>query len=62
MSYLKLPEHPLSPFGYGSIGCMHCTVKGSGREGRWQGNQKTECGLHTGYFKQMETKAASKSN
>ncbi|MEO0339095.1 MAG: phosphoadenylyl-sulfate reductase [Bacteroidota bacterium] len=46
-SYLKLPEHPLKIYGYESIGCMHCTVQGSGREGRWQGAQKTECGLHT---------------
>lgn len=49
-SYLDLPEHPLVPYGYGSIGCMHCTVQGDGREGRWQGRSKSECGLHTGYF------------
>lgn len=42
----ELPTHPLLFQGYGSIGCTHCTEKGIGREGRWQGQQKTECGLH----------------
>ena len=41
-----LPYHPLHDQGYGSIGCTHCTAPGSGREGRWAGSQKTECGLH----------------
>lgn len=41
-----LPFHPLVAEGYHSIGCSHCTVKGEGREGRWQGKEKTECGLH----------------
>jgi phosphoadenosine phosphosulfate reductase len=41
-----LPFHPLVLEGYGSIGCTHCTVKGTGREGRWFGTAKTECGLH----------------
>lgn len=44
----KLPPHPLAALGYGSVGCLHCTVKGKGREGRWKGKQKTECGLHPG--------------
>ncbi|MFP4093825.1 MAG: phosphoadenylyl-sulfate reductase [Cyclobacteriaceae bacterium] len=47
--YLKnhhLPEHPLKPLGYESIGCQQCTFKGSGRQGRWSGQSKTECGLH----------------
>ena len=26
--------------------CQHCTAAGSGREGRWAGSAKTECGLH----------------
>jgi phosphoadenosine phosphosulfate reductase len=47
-SYYKWPQHPLLPYGYDSIGCMHCTVRGQGREGRWQGHNKNECGLHTG--------------
>jgi phosphoadenosine phosphosulfate reductase len=42
----KLPRHPLEGKGYGSVGCTHCTVKGKGREGRWKGKTKTECGLH----------------
>ncbi|MCB0572672.1 MAG: phosphoadenylyl-sulfate reductase [Phaeodactylibacter sp.] len=41
-----LPPHPLEGQGYGSVGCLHCTVKGNGREGRWKGSDKTECGLH----------------
>jgi phosphoadenosine phosphosulfate reductase len=47
--YIKnhnLPFHPLVYDGYGSVGCTHCTVKGNGREGRWVGLAKTECGLH----------------
>jgi len=32
--------------GYASIGCAPCTQPGSGREGRWAGEEKTECGLH----------------
>jgi len=42
----QLPEHPLKKQGYQSIGCSHCTRKGEGRAGRWQGKTKTECGLH----------------
>ncbi len=42
-----IPPHPLKSEGYASVGCTHCTVKGEGREGRWQGSSKTECGLHT---------------
>ena len=41
-----LPYHPLHDRGYESIGCAPCTVPGSGREGRWAGQEKTECGLH----------------
>ncbi len=50
LSYNKLPRHPLEKYGYGSIGCKHCTVKGEGRSGRWKGTDKKECGLHPGYF------------
>lgn len=42
----NLPVHPLKPLGYESIGCKHCTFKGRGRNGRWAGKAKTECGLH----------------
>ena len=41
-----LPYHPLHDAGYESIGCAPCTLPGSGREGRWAGTDKTECGLH----------------
>ncbi len=41
-----LPYHPLHDQGYESIGCAPCTRPGSGREGRWAGQDKTECGLH----------------
>ncbi len=41
-----LPYHPLHDEGYASIGCAPCTRPGSGREGRWAGLEKTECGLH----------------
>lgn len=42
-----LPRHPLQALGYHSIGCWHCTQRGKGRSGRWAGQDKTECGLHT---------------
>jgi phosphoadenosine phosphosulfate reductase len=41
-----LPYHPLHDQGYSSIGCAPCTLPGSGREGRWTGQDKTECGIH----------------
>lgn len=46
----NLPKHPLEDAGYSSIGCRHCTKKGEGREGRFLGQNRTECGLHPGYF------------
>jgi phosphoadenosine phosphosulfate reductase len=46
----KLPQHPLMDLGYGSVGCTHCTVKGTGRSGRWANKEKTECGLHPEFF------------
>jgi phosphoadenosine phosphosulfate reductase len=41
-----LPYNALHDRGYSSIGCTHCTQPGAGREGRWAGLEKTECGLH----------------
>ena len=41
-----LPYNPLHDRGYASIGCAPCTRPGSGREGRWAGLDKTECGIH----------------
>jgi phosphoadenosine phosphosulfate reductase len=41
-----LPYHPLHDQGYASIGCAVCTQPGGGREGRWAGTDKLECGIH----------------
>ena len=42
--------NPLVEEGYPSIGCAPCTAKvvegADPRSGRWQGQSKTECGLH----------------
>lgn len=49
----NLPLHPLESEGYLSIGCMPCTRKyevigdSDGRNSRWSGMAKTECGIHT---------------
>jgi phosphoadenosine phosphosulfate reductase len=46
-----IPYHPLLDQGYKSIGCWPCTrpvgADESERAGRWSGQAKTECGLHT---------------
>jgi phosphoadenosine phosphosulfate reductase len=42
----ELPYNPLHDRGYESIGCAPCTQAGHGRDGRWAGTEKTECGLH----------------
>ena len=45
-----LPRHPLVAEGYPSIGCSPCTSRVEAgedpRSGRWQGWDKTECGIH----------------
>ena len=41
-----LPYNALHDQGYDSIGDTHSTVAGAGREGRWAGTGRTECGLH----------------
>jgi phosphoadenosine phosphosulfate reductase len=41
-----LPYNPLHDRGYASIGDTHSTLPGAGREGRWAGTERTECGLH----------------
>jgi phosphoadenosine phosphosulfate reductase len=41
-----LPYNALHDQGYESIGCAPCTQPGSGRDGRWAGTDKTECGIH----------------
>jgi phosphoadenosine phosphosulfate reductase len=42
-----LPYNPLHDQGYESIGDTHSTQPGKGREGRWAGTERTECGLHS---------------
>lgn len=50
LNYHNLPRHPLEEKGFLSIGCQPCTQSffegGNQREGRWNGLNKTECGLH----------------
>jgi phosphoadenosine phosphosulfate reductase len=41
-----LPYNALHDRGYASIGDTHSTIPGAGREGRWAGTDRTECGLH----------------
>lgn len=45
-----VPVNPLMYDGYPSIGCAPCTARvepgADPRSGRWQGFEKTECGLH----------------
>ena len=43
----NLPYNALHDRGYASIGDTHSTLPGAGREGRWAGSDRTECGLHT---------------
>jgi phosphoadenosine phosphosulfate reductase len=48
-SYIRergLPYNELHDRGYASIGDAHSTLPGEGREGRWAGSERTECGLH----------------
>jgi len=46
-----LPPHPRVASGFLSIGCMPCTSRTDAgedaRAGRWRGQSKTECGIHT---------------
>ena len=41
-----VPYNDLHDRGYDSIGCVPCTLPGGGRDGRWAGTDRTECGLH----------------
>jgi phosphoadenosine phosphosulfate reductase len=51
MTQHDLPYHPLWHKGYASIGCWPCTQKpldpNDPRSGRWAGQSKTECGIHS---------------
>jgi len=46
----NIPRHPLYERGFLSVGCHHCSAPSSDpnnpRSGRWQGQEKTECGIH----------------
>ena len=50
MAEHDLPAHPLVAQGFPSIGCWPCTKPVEDgqdvRAGRWQGSEKTECGIH----------------
>jgi phosphoadenosine phosphosulfate reductase len=41
-----VPYNELHDKGYASIGCTHCTKPSDGRDGRWAGSSKDECGIH----------------
>ncbi|KAI8099945.1 phosphoadenosine phosphosulfate reductase [Halteromyces radiatus] len=60
----EVPYNALIDQGYKSIGDHHSTKKPTGqegeRDGRWAGQQKTECGLHKDYFKMRAAFMASK--
>ena len=53
MSAHNLPRHELVAKRYLSIGCVPCTSPvrpgESARAGRWRGQAKTECGIHTDF-------------
>jgi phosphoadenosine phosphosulfate reductase len=60
MKKFDLPFHPLWEKCYKSIGCEPCTtlpLPGQDeRSGRWAGQDKTECGIHTFMAKPKEIK------
>jgi len=47
----RLPQHPLLASGFLSVGCMPCSSRTApgedARAGRWRGQAKRECGIHT---------------
>ncbi|KAF9583104.1 hypothetical protein BGW38_010234 [Lunasporangiospora selenospora] len=50
----QVPANALLEKGYRSIGDWHSTKPATNddeRSGRWEGKQKSECGLHVDYFK-----------
>ncbi|ORZ17875.1 phosphoadenosine phosphosulfate reductase [Absidia repens] len=62
----EVPYNALIDQGYKSIGDHHSTKKPSAngqdgeRDGRWAGQQKSECGLHKDYFKMRAAFMAAK--
>jgi len=67
-SYIKendVPYNSLLDKGYKSIGDWHSTSPasdGTERSGRWEGKEKTECGLHKDYFAMRAAYLAAKKN
>lgn len=57
-----LPRHPLVAQGYPSIGCAPCTqpvtAGADARAGRWQGQDKTECGIHVSSISALSAPSA----
>ena len=47
--------NPLHDQGYDSIGDTHSTQPGRGREGRWAGTGRLECGIHTAASNEAST-------
>uniref|UniRef100_A0A1D1XRB1 Phosphoadenosine phosphosulfate reductase n=1 Tax=Anthurium amnicola TaxID=1678845 RepID=A0A1D1XRB1_9ARAE len=61
----EVPYNSLLDKGYRSVGDWHSTKPLSSdssneREGRWEGKNKTECGLHKDYFKMRAAFIAAK--
>lgn len=60
ISMHDIPTHPLLERGFASIGCQPCTRAlrdgETERAGRWEGFNKTECGIHS-FGKTHETEA-----
>lgn len=60
----EVPYNALVDQGYNSIGDWHSTNKPASkddeRSGRWEGKDKSECGLHKDYFKMRAAFMASK--
>ena len=60
----NVPYNPLHDKGYKSVGDYHSTqptLPGENeRDGRWRGQQKTECGLHKDYLKMRSSYVAAK--
>jgi len=61
----EVPSNPLLDQGYRSIGDWHSTKPlnsdtSNERDGRWEGKNKSECGLHKDYFKMRAAFMAAK--
>ena len=57
-----LPRHPLVADGYASIGCWPCTApadRAGSRDGRWAGQERTECGIFDPAQRQRAQRAKS---